>query len=107
MNLWNPTDKPVLGVIGYGHMGDGNLHLNIAVRSYSPEVVDAVEPFVYEQTQNVGGSISAEHGLGLMKAPYIHYSKSPSMVKTMQLIKSSFDPNGIMNPYKFVLTDQE
>ncbi|KAL7748226.1 D-lactate ferricytochrome c oxidoreductase [Sorochytrium milnesiophthora] len=100
-------DRGLLGnlvrsVIGYGHVGDGNLHLNIAATDYSDAVTDAIEPYVYEWAAQHRGSISAEHGLGLMKAQHIHYSKSAAMVLTMQRIKRLLDPNGIMNPYKFL-----
>ncbi len=97
---------PVRCIVGYGHMGDGNLHLNISADGYSPQVIDAVEPFVYEWVQRHNGSISAEHGLGLMKASCIGYSKSPAMLQTMRRVKTLFDPNGILNPYKF-LPDQQ
>ncbi|KAF9154843.1 hypothetical protein DFQ26_009938 [Actinomortierella ambigua] len=96
------ADKPVRSVIGYGHIGDGNLHLNIAANGFSKQVEDLIEPYVYEWTQENQGSISAEHGLGLMKAPHLHYSKSPSMIGLMQKIKKLIDPNNIMNPYKVV-----
>lgn len=56
-------------MIGYGHLGDGNLHLNIM--SNDASVVHDIEPFVYEFTQTKRGSISAEHGLGLMKGEKI------------------------------------
>ncbi|KAG9304945.1 hypothetical protein G9A89_003114 [Geosiphon pyriformis] len=96
------NDKPVTNVIGYGHIGDGNLHLNITAKSYDPKVTKLIEPYVYEWTEKHQGSISAEHGLGLMKANYLCYSKSPSMIDLMKKVKKSFDPNGIMNPYKFL-----
>ncbi|KAI9139934.1 actin interacting protein 2 [Paraphysoderma sedebokerense] len=92
----------VSSVIGYGHLGDGNLHLNIAAGGYTKEVTDLIEPFVYEWAAKQNGSISAEHGLGLMKAQHLHYSKSSSMITAMQKIKELFDPKGIMNPYKFL-----
>ncbi|KAJ6801016.1 putative D-2-hydroxyglutarate dehydrogenase, mitochondrial [Iris pallida] len=63
-------------VVGYGHLGDGNLHLNISATAYDDSVLAQIEPFVYEWTSSHRGSISAEHGLGLMKANKIHYSKS-------------------------------
>jgi FAD/FMN-containing dehydrogenase len=53
---------------------------------------------------NEKGSISAEHGVGVMKPNHLHYSKSPEMIAVMQAIKRTLDPNGIMNPYK-VLPD--
>ncbi|RIB08189.1 hypothetical protein C2G38_2147195 [Gigaspora rosea] len=96
-------DKLVTNVFGFGHVGDGNLHLNIVAKSYSPEITKLIEPYVYEWTANYKGSVSAEHGLGLMKAGCIGYSKSQKMISIMKQIKQSIDPNGIMNPYKFIL----
>nr|DAD22292.1 TPA_asm: hypothetical protein HUJ06_023755 [Nelumbo nucifera] len=87
-------------VLGYGHLGDGNLHLNISRPNYDDSVLAKIEPFVYEWTSKHRGSISAEHGLGLMKANEIHYSKSPQTVQVMASIKKLLDPNGILNPYK-------
>ncbi|PKY22829.1 FAD-binding domain-containing protein [Rhizophagus irregularis] len=97
-------DNLVSNVIAYGHVGDGNLHLNIVAKSYDPKVTNLIEPFIYEWTEQHNGSISAEHGLGLMKANYLKYSKSSSMISIMKQIKQSIDPNGIMNPYKFLPT---
>lgn len=87
-------------VLGYGHLGDGNLHLNILSSKYSDNILAQIEPFVYEWTAGHRGSISAEHGLGLMKAEKIHYSKSPEAVQLMASIKKLIDPNSILNPYK-------
>ncbi|ESR38837.1 D-2-hydroxyglutarate dehydrogenase [Citrus sinensis] len=87
-------------VIGYGHLGDGNLHLNISAPRYDDMIFAQIEPYVYEWTSEHRGSISAEHGLGLMKANKIFYSKSPKTVQLMSSIKKLLDPNGILNPYK-------
>ncbi|EQL01539.1 hypothetical protein G6O67_006860 [Ophiocordyceps sinensis] len=101
--LLGDTDQhPALGVVGYGHMGDCNLHLNVAVRRYDKRVEQALEPFVYEWIEKRKGSISAEHGLGLAKKKFIKYSRNDTMVALMQQIKHLYDPNGIMNPYKYV-----
>lgn len=94
--------KPVVEAIGYGHVGDGNLHLNVCVREYSKEIEKLLEPFVYEWIQNKKGSISAEHGLGFQKRNYIGYSKSDVEVQMIKDLKKHYDPNGIMNPYKYV-----
>lgn len=94
--------KPVVDVVGYGHLGDGNIHLNVAVRRYDKAVEKCIEPFVYEWIQERNGSISAEHGLGLSKGKYIGYSKNEAMVNTMKRIKNMFDPKGILNPYKYL-----
>ncbi|NWT72727.1 D2HDH protein, partial [Prunella himalayana] len=87
-------------VVGYGHLGDGNLHLNITAESYSHSLLDAIEPFVYEWTARCSGSISAEHGLGFKKKQFIQYSKPREAVVLMQRFKAMLDPKGILNPYK-------
>ncbi|TFK03922.1 RNA exonuclease 4 [Platysternon megacephalum] len=92
--------KTAKNVVGYGHLGDGNLHLNITAESYSHSLLDAIEPFVYEWTAQYNGSISAEHGLGFKKKHYIQYSKPQEAVLLMQQVKTMLDPKGILNPYK-------
>ncbi|RPD63052.1 FAD-binding domain-containing protein [Lentinus tigrinus ALCF2SS1-6] len=87
-------------VVGYGHVGDGNLHLNVIAAAYTPEIEAALEPFVYELVASYKGSISAEHGIGMMKTHALQYSKSPTSIEWMKRIKALFDPNGIMNPGK-------
>jgi len=95
-------DKNEATVIGYGHMGDGNLHLNIVSPTpvKSNETFAKIEPFIYEYCAKHRGSISAEHGIGVMKPQALHYSKSPVMIELMQTLKRTLDPNGILNPYK-------
>ncbi|GJC95096.1 FAD linked oxidase [Colletotrichum higginsianum IMI 349063] len=101
--LVGDTDEfPAVGVVGYGHMGDSNLHLNVAVRRYDKRIEKVLEPFVYEWIQERQGSISAEHGLGVAKKSFIGYSRNETMVGLMKQIKNLYDPNGIMNPYKYV-----
>ena len=87
----------VIDVVGYGHMGDSNLHLNVPTRRFDKEVEKHLEPFVYEWIAKRNGSISAEHGLGLAKKAYIGYSRSDSMVKLMKQIKTLYDPVGILS----------
>ncbi|EXC24875.1 D-2-hydroxyglutarate dehydrogenase [Morus notabilis] len=87
-------------VVAFGHLGDGNLHLNISAPQYEEKILAQIEPFVYEWTSKHRGSISAEHGLGLMKATEIFYSKSTNTVQLMAFIKKLLDPRGILNPYK-------
>jgi FAD/FMN-containing dehydrogenase len=92
-------------VIGYGHIGDFNLHLNVCYNkkimdSEFENIVDLMEPFIFDYLVSVGGSISAEHGIGLFKAKYLHKNHSFENLKMMKGIKNLIDPNGIMNPYK-------
>eukprot|EP00051_Salpingoeca_urceolata_P017090 m.230242 g.230242 ORF g.230242 m.230242 type:complete len:606 (-) comp18858_c1_seq2:3244-5061(-) len=89
-----------ISCVGYGHVGDGNLHLNITSTTHSDKLFDLIEPFIYEFTSRLNGSISAEHGVGLAKPAYLHYSKSDQAVGVMQSLKALLDPNGILNPYK-------
>lgn len=70
--------------------------MNIVAKESNKEITHLIEPFVYEFAKKHNGSISAEHGLGLMKAPYIHYSKSEQTVEMMRRVKRMFDPNGMM-----------
>ncbi|EDQ89466.1 uncharacterized protein MONBRDRAFT_25135 [Monosiga brevicollis MX1] len=88
--------------VGFGHLGDGNLHLNITSPTASEELFAQIEPFVYEFTREHRGSISAEHGLGLMKARHIHYSQPAANVTLMRQLKGLLDPHGLLNPYKTV-----
>jgi FAD/FMN-containing dehydrogenase len=91
--LLGDTDEyPVVDVVGYGHMGDSNLHLNVATRRYDKAVEKELEPFVYEWIAKRNGSISAEHGLGLAKKNYIGYSRSDTMIALMKQIKNLYDP---------------
>lgn len=101
--LMGDSDQfPVLDVVGYGHMGDSNLHLNVAVRRYDKDVEKALEPWVYEWVAKRKGSISAEHGIGFAKKNYLQYSRSDGMLRLMKQIKQIYDPKGIMNPYKYI-----
>jgi (R)-2-hydroxyglutarate---pyruvate transhydrogenase len=64
----------------------------VPTRQFDDRVADALEPFVYEWVARRGGSISAEHGLGLAKKAYIGYSKNETMIRLMKQIKNLYDP---------------
>lgn len=68
------------------------------------KIREALQPFVFDYVRDKQGSISAEHGIGLLKAEYLGHSKSQSMINYMHRMKQVFDPRGILNPYK-VLPD--
>ena len=93
--------KPVVDVVGYGHMGDSNLHLNVATRAFDKDIEKALEPFVYEWIAKRNGSISAEHGLGLAKKDFIGYSRSQTMIQLMKQIKRELDPVKPLNRFSF------
>ncbi|CAD6500249.1 BgTH12-07430 [Blumeria graminis f. sp. triticale] len=91
---------PAVSVVGYGHMGDSNLHLNIAARSFEKQLDRVLELSVYEWVGKRNGSISAEHGLGLSKKNIIGYSRDDTMIQLMKQIKNSHElQHGILNPY--------
>jgi len=94
-------------VFQYGHVGDGNLHFNAMCSSHEPAYVDkvqtAIEKALYGYVEKHRGSISAEHGLGQLKARKILYSRSAEEVKWMKQIKQTFDPKGVLNPGKVLV----
>lgn len=87
-------------VVGYGHLGDGNLHLNVTAEAFSASLLAALEPYVYTWTAAQQGSVSAEHGLGFKKKDVLGYSKTPAAVQLMWQLKALLDPRGLLNPYK-------
>ncbi len=96
---------PDYEVCWYGHIGDGNLHLNILKpASLSIDEFYAncgrISPQIFALVEEVGGSISAEHGVGTLKADYLGFSRSAEQIAAMRAIKAVFDPAGIMNPGK-------
>ncbi|CAI0392431.1 unnamed protein product [Linum tenue] len=96
-------EKFLVGSMESGLISDGVLAQDINQASAFwrlREILAQIEPFVYEWTSNHRGSISAEHGVGLMKANKIFYSKSPEAVQLMASIKKLVDPKTILNPYK-------
>lgn len=76
------------------------MHLNVVCDSFNQEIYKAVEPFVFEFTSKLNGSVSAEHGIGFHKTKYLKYSKSPEAIEFMKQLKFMMDPQGILNPYK-------
>jgi FAD/FMN-containing dehydrogenase len=94
-------------VVTFGHLGDGNVHLNVTAVEQSQELVDRLEPFIYDWTAERGGSVSAEHGVGLQKRHAVARTKDPAALLTMQTIKNALDPKGILNPYKVFLEPEE
>ena len=96
-------------VVWYGHIGDGNLHLNILkpdnlqIEEFKARC-NEVSTDIFDAIKTLGGSVSAEHGVGTLKAPYLGYSKSDSETDAMRAIKTIFDPDGILNPGKVFAT---
>lgn len=96
---------PDFEIVWFGHIGDGNMHLNILKPANLAKEdffkrCEEVSHWVFEIVQKYQGSISAEHGVGLLKKSYLHYSRSAKEIQYMKAVKSVFDPNNILNPGK-------
>ena len=86
----------------FGHLGDGNLHFLMTIGNDDGDELGAAMEYVYRELKPYGGSISAEHGIGLEKRPYLRYSRSDTEVALMKQLKLALDPDGILNPGKVV-----
>lgn len=98
-------EYPRFEVVWFGHLGDGNLHVSVL----QPEGMEPAEfnghcgrvtELLGRVLEEFGGTVSAEHGIGLLKRPYLHYSRSAAEIELMRQMKRVFDPAGIMNPGK-------
>ena len=98
---------PEFEIVWFGHIGDGNLHLNILKPTDWPvdrfkRECEAVSEQVMKLVQKFAGSVSAEHGVGLLKRDQLKYSRSAEEIEIMKSMKRVFDPAGIMNPGKLL-----
>jgi glycolate oxidase subunit GlcD len=101
------TAYPTWTVVWFGHIGDGNLHINILrpegmTKETFVHECQKVDTLVFEVTQQFAGSISAEHGVGLTKKPFLHFSRSPEEIAILKQIKTAFDPKNLINPGKII-----
>jgi FAD/FMN-containing dehydrogenase len=95
-------------VVSYGHVGDGNLHFNVSQRPGSPTPAfmaraARLESAMFDLVESLGGSISAEHGIGRLKAAELARRADPVELSAMRALKAALDPNGILNPGKVLL----
>ncbi len=90
-------------VANFGHAGDGNIHVNFVVDRDDDDAIARARQCVAETFKlsvDLGGTISGEHGIGYVKAPYLNYAIDKPTLEIMKAIKKVFDPNGILNPGK-------
>ena len=92
-------------VVSYGHAGDGNLHFNVSQRQGTPKTAflargPQLESAVFDLVERLGGSISAEHGIGRLKAAQFAERADPVELAIMRVLKCALDPKGILNPGK-------
>jgi FAD/FMN-containing dehydrogenase len=86
-------------MVWFGHVADSNLHLCVQRQPGGPDKPE-IDAIVYARVRAFGGSISAEHGIGLLKKAYLGYSRTPEEIEVMRRIKAALDPAGILNPGK-------
>ena len=84
--------------IVWGHLADGNLHLVAGVGDLQEKTIKKIERSVYDPLELIGGSVSAEHGIGIEKKPYLHLSRTKEEIDYMKRLKKTFDPKMILNP---------
>jgi glycolate oxidase len=88
-------------MLAYGHAGDGNLHINYLWNDADevPRVERAIER-TFREVVALRGTLSGEHGIGVLKAPYLPLEQSPALIALQTRIKAAFDPKGLLNPGK-------
>jgi glycolate oxidase len=92
-----------LPIVCFGHIGDGNIHVNIMLDASDGEEArrgESAKARVFEMAVELGGTISGEHGIGIMKSEFLHLALGPATIEVMKAIKRAIDPKGIMNPGK-------
>lgn len=102
------ADKYKLDICTFGHAGDGNLHPTCPTDSRNHEEMERVEMAfaeIFEKAVEFGGTITGEHGVGVMKAPYLDLKLGKEGIEVMKAIKQALDPNNIMNPGKIFAKD--
>lgn len=96
---------PQAQVWSFGHLGDGNVHLVVQVPGLDETGRAELDRRVYDPLRALGGSISAEHGIGSEKKAWLGHSRSPAEIALMRRLKRSLDPRGILNPGRVIDVD--
>ena len=86
----------------YGHIADGNMHIVAHVPAANPQPAKQIDALVYRLVRQYGGTVSAEHGIGLTKKPYLPFTRSPEELALMRTIKTALDPKNLLNPGKVI-----
>ncbi|BAO54147.1 FAD-binding oxidoreductase [Nonlabens marinus] len=96
------TLKGVEQVYAFGHVADGNIHFMVGKENTEDELRLAINDIIYSDLKSIGGSVSAEHGIGLHKKPYLKISRTFEEIQLMKTLKTAMDPKGILNPGRII-----
>lgn len=102
------SDNYRVPIVNFGHAGDGNIHVNVMINSKmagEQERADRAIEEVFKETLALGGTMSGEHGVGIMKAPYIPMELAINAIDYMKTVKKALDPKNILNPGKMFPSD--
>ena len=97
---FGPDNQPELRTLVFGHLGDGNLHITVTSGKVISDLEGPIRRAVYRNLNELAGSFSAEHGIGIDKRESLARYTSPEKLKIMKNIKKILDPKDIMNPGK-------
>jgi len=101
------TAFPNAQMIFYGHIGDGNLHAIVTIGAQmDKEIQLRLDSSIYQAVRDVNGSISAEHGIGVSRAHFLSWTRSPRELQLMRSLKQVLDPQNLLNPGKLLDADQ-
>lgn len=100
------AERESITMPSYGHAGDGNIHVNLLWNDEAQKpAVDRAILSLFEAVVGFGGTLTGEHGIGVLKAPYLHLEQSKDLIAWQRKIKDMFDPRGILNPGKIFVRD--
>ena len=91
-----PGSRPIF----FGHIADGNLHIALELTNEAQRAV--AEAVVYDAVRAIGGSVSAEHGIGMLKRAWLAHSRSAAEIALMRTVRTALDPRGILNPQRII-----
>ncbi len=94
--------KEVDQIYAFGHVADGNIHFMVGKSNLSSSLKKKIDHCIYDGLKEIGGSVSAEHGIGIHKKDYLHLCRNEEEIELMRLIKKTMDPKGLLNPQKIL-----
>jgi FAD/FMN-containing dehydrogenase len=93
---------PQIQMVFYGHAGDGNVHAVVSAGAMDATIQERLDRAVFDAVKAVNGSIAAEHGIGVTRAPYLTWTRTPQELELMRKLKETLDPGHILNPGKLL-----